>query len=111
MLFYLLYYIIFNYINYFVLFYYNIILYCIVSLLVYVYYSMSNLKNLKTLNMSGNNCSEGLPDVFTSMTSLRDLNIGLCKLPTLPEGLVNASTLLVFCLHVYRHASPVAMSC
>jgi len=79
--------------------------------MLYVYYSMSNLKNLKTLNMSGNNFSEGLPDVVTSMTYLRELDISYCKLPTLPERLVNASTLLVFYLHVYRHASPVAMCC
>jgi len=56
--------------------------------LVYVYYSMSNLKNLETLHMPGNNFSEGLPDVFTSMTSLRELHMENCKLPTLPERLV-----------------------
>jgi len=85
--------------------------YYMMSQLVYVYYSMSNLKNLETLNTSWNNFSEGLPDVFTPMTSLRQLYISYCRLPTLPERLVNASTLLVFCLHVYRHASPVAMYC
>jgi len=52
---------------------------------VYVYYSMSNLKNLETLFMSGNNFREGLPDVFTSMTSLRELGMQNCRLPTLPE--------------------------
>jgi len=83
--------------------------YYIMSQLVYVYCSMSNLKNLETLNMSHNNFREGLPDVFTSMTCLRKLNMVNCKLPTLSERLVNASTLLVFCLHVYRHTSPVAM--
>jgi len=61
------------------------------SQLVYVYYSMSNLKNLKTLYMSGNNFSEGLPDVFTSMTYLRELRMANCKLPTLPERLVKAT--------------------
>jgi len=59
-----------------------------VSQLVYVYYSMSNLKNLETLDMSRNKFSKGLPDVFTSMTSLRKLDISSCKLPTLPERLV-----------------------
>jgi len=58
------------------------------SQLVYVYYSMSNLKNLETLSMSGNNFSKGLPDIFPSMTSLRELNISFCKVPTLPERLV-----------------------
>jgi len=81
------------------------------SQLVYVYYSMSNLKNLETLDMSGNNFSKGLPDVLTSMASLRKLDMFNCKLPTLPERLVNASIHLVFCLHVYTHASPVAMYC
>jgi len=61
--------------------------YYMMSQIVYVYYSMSNLKNLDTLNMSLNNFSEGLPDVFTSMTSLRKLDISFCKLPTLPERL------------------------
>jgi len=61
------------------------------SQLVYVYYSMSNLKNLETLYMSWNNFSEGLPDVFTSMTSLKDLEMWHCKLPTLPERLVKAT--------------------
>jgi len=61
--------------------------------------------------MSGNEFREGLPDVVTSMTSLRELGIWYCKLQTLSERLVNASTLLVFCLHVYRHTSPVAIYC
>jgi len=59
--------------------------------LIYVYYSMFNLKNLETLNMSGNNFSEGLPDVVTSMTSLRELDIQFCELPTLPERFVKAT--------------------
>jgi len=42
--------------------------------------------------MSENIFSKGLPDVFTTMTCLRELNIHYCKLPTLPERLVNAST-------------------
>jgi len=38
--------------------------------------------------MSGNKFSERLPDVFTSMTSLRELNMQNCELLTLPERLV-----------------------
>jgi len=38
--------------------------------------------------MSLNRFSEGLPDVFTSMTSLRELHMKDCNLPTLPERLV-----------------------
>jgi len=59
--------------------------------LIYVYYSMSNLKNLETLNMSWNKFSEGLPDVFTSMTLLRELDMQNCELPTLPERFVKAT--------------------
>jgi len=58
------------------------------SQIVYVYYSMSNLKNLETLNMSFNKFSEGLPDVVTSMTSLRKLDMQNCELPTLRERFV-----------------------
>jgi len=61
------------------------------SQLVYVYYSMSNLKNLETLDMSGNSFSEGLPDVFTLPTYLRNLNMQHCELPTLPERFVKAT--------------------
>jgi len=61
------------------------------SQLVYVYCSMSNLKNLETLHISVNKFSEGLPDVFTSMTSLRELDMQYCKLETLPERLVKAT--------------------
>jgi len=62
--------------------------YMMSQLVYYVHYSMSNLKNLETLDMSWNNFSEGLPDVFTSMISLRELSMQNCELPTLPERLV-----------------------
>jgi len=62
--------------------------YYMMSQLLYVCFSMSNLKNLETLDMQGNNFSEGLPDIFTSMTSLMTLNMEKCELPTLPERLV-----------------------
>jgi len=52
---------------------------------------MSNLENLETLDMPGNKFSEGLPEVFTSMTSLRELYMENCKLETLPERLVKAT--------------------
>jgi len=49
---------------------------------------MSNLKNLETLDISKNNFSKGLPDVFTSMPSLREFYIGRCELPNLPRRFV-----------------------
>jgi len=49
-------------------------------------YSIYLLKNLQVLDMSGSNLSEGLPDdIFTSLSSLRELNIESCKLRTLPS--------------------------
>jgi len=52
---------------------------------------MSNLETLETLDMYGNNFSEGLPDVVTTMTSLRNLDMQYCQLETLPERLVKAT--------------------
>jgi len=46
--------------------------------------------------MSENNLSEGLPDVITPMTSLRELDISHCKLPTLPERLVKPTSYKIF---------------
>jgi len=71
--------------------YFRWLYYYMMSQLVYVYYSMSNLKNLETLYMSFNKFSDGLPDVFTSMTSLRKLDMEYCKLEALPERLVKAT--------------------
>jgi len=52
-------------------------------------YSISSLKNLEVLNISDNNLSEGLPDnIFTSLLSLRELNMRDCKLSTLPNRCV-----------------------
>jgi len=61
-----------------------------VSTIVNVYYSMSNLKNLETLNISRNKFGRGLPDVLTSMTSLRELYFGDCELLPLPKRFVKA---------------------
>jgi len=57
---------------------------------------MSNLKNLKNLKMSWNNLSEGLPDVVTSMTSLRKLDMFNCNLPALPERLEKPTSYEIF---------------
>jgi len=52
-------------------------------------YSISSLKNLEVLDISVNNLSEGLPDnMFTSLLSLRELNMRYCRLPTLPNRCV-----------------------
>jgi len=52
-------------------------------------YSISSLKSLEVLDISYNNLSEGLPDnIFTSLLSLRKLNMSHCKLSTLPNRCV-----------------------
>jgi len=52
-------------------------------------YSISSLKNLEVLNMSKNKLSEGLPDnIFTSLLSLKELDMEICKLSTLPNRCV-----------------------
>jgi len=44
-------------------------------------YSISSLKNLEVLDISWNNLSEGLPDsIFTSLLSLRKLDMSDCKI-------------------------------
>jgi len=51
--------------------------------------------HLEVLNISENNLSEGLPDnIFTSLLSLRELEISHCKLSTLPNRCVLFYTLL-----------------
>jgi len=63
-----------------VFFIYNISHLCVLC------YSISSLENLEVLNISYNNLSEGLPDnIFTSLLSLRELNMKKCKLSTLPD--------------------------
>jgi len=49
------------------------------------YYSISMLTNLKVLNMSGNNFSAGLPDIFSSLLSLEKLKLKWSELQTLPK--------------------------
>jgi len=52
-------------------------------------YSISSLENLEVLDISKSNLSEGLPDnIFTSLQSLRELNMGDCELSTLPSRCV-----------------------
>jgi len=47
---------------------------------------MSQLTNLQVLNMSENSLSNKLPDdMFTSLQSLRELDISDCGLTTLPK--------------------------
>jgi len=62
-----------------------------------IYYSISELRNLEILNMSDNNLSDKLPDdMFTSLQSLRKLNIGRCELTTLP----NRYVLYIYILYI-----------
>jgi len=48
-------------------------------------YSISKLTNLKVLDMSINDFSAGLPDIFSSLLSLENLELIHCKLQTLPK--------------------------
>jgi len=49
-----------------------------------VYYSISQLTQLHTLHVSGNNL-QILPDVLLKMKSLRELYLRFCSLETLPD--------------------------
>jgi len=52
-------------------------------------YSISSLKNLEVLNISENKLSKGqLDNIFTSLLSLRELDMWNCKLSTLPNRCV-----------------------
>jgi len=54
-----------------------------------LYYSISELRNLEILNVSGNELSDKLPDdMFTSLQSLRELDISNCGLRALPKRYV-----------------------
>jgi len=48
-------------------------------------YSISQLTNLKVLEMSFNDFSAGLPDIISSLLSLEKLELTYCKLQTLPK--------------------------
>jgi len=51
-----------------------------------LYYSISELRNLEILNMAGNWLPDNLlDDMFTSLQSLRELDISNCGLTTLPN--------------------------
>lgn len=51
---------------------------------------MSQLKDLQILNLSKNDFSKGLPEVICQLTALQDLNLGGCKLSSLPDRFVLA---------------------
>ena len=50
--------------------------------------SLSTLKELKGLDLSGNNFSESLPDVVGSISTLNKLDLWDCQLTGLPERYV-----------------------
>ena len=50
-----------------------------------MYCSLSQLSELKSLDLSGNNFSGGLPDVIVQLTSLNTLKLDSCDLTTLPD--------------------------
>jgi len=54
-----------------------------------LHYSISRLKNLQILDISHNYLFDKLPDdMFTSLQSLRELDISWCRLSTLPKRYV-----------------------
>jgi len=54
-----------------------------------LYYSISQLRNLQVLNMSESLLSDNIPDdMFTSLQSLRELDISSCRISTLPKKYV-----------------------
>jgi len=68
----------------------NIVIIFLLSKVFYIYYlsyySISELTNLQILNMSENLLFYNLPDdMFTSLQSLRELDISDCGLTTLPK--------------------------
>ena len=56
-----------------------VITYCV------VYYRLSSLKQLKVLDVSYNNFTQGLPTVIAEITSLETLKLKECQLSELPE--------------------------
>jgi len=59
-----------------------------------LYYSIFELRDLEILNMPYNKLFHNLPDdMFTSLQSLRELDISGCELTTLPNR-------YVLCVHM-----------
>ena len=50
-----------------------------------IHYRLSSLKQLKVLDVCGNEFRQGLPTVITEITSLEILKLGLCQLSELPQ--------------------------
>jgi len=60
-------------------------------------YSISSLKNLEVLDIV-DNLYESLPDnIFTSLLSLRELNMKYCELSTLPNRCVLYYSVELYC--------------
>jgi len=59
----------------------------------YDYYSLCQLTQLEKLDI-GYNPLNTLPEVVSSLTSLKELNMWICELSTLPERFVCHSFLL-----------------
>jgi len=54
--------------------------------ILYLYYSIFQLRNLQILNLSRNSLFYNIPDdMFTLVQSLRELDISMCVLSTLPK--------------------------
>ena len=54
----------------------------------FIFYSLDSFHQLKSLELSFNDFSAGLPDVISEMTSLEELSLWKCSLTDLPERYV-----------------------
>jgi len=77
-----------------------------------LYYSISSLKNIEVLNLQGNKLSESLPDdIFTSLLSLRELNMCDCELIALPNRCVYTRKLSPLCNSIVLYLSTDYVCC
>jgi len=75
-------------------------------------YSISLLKDLEILNISWNELSEGLPDnIFTSLQSLRELNMEMCNLVALPNRCLLYYEVEPCCPHCFAHYLNIPSHC
>jgi len=67
--------------------FYNIVNYTYLCYCISLYYSFSQLTQLEELDI-GENPLNTVPDVVSSLTSLKQLNMSRCRISSLPERFV-----------------------